>query len=427
VQLRLQGRRPEVTEVVIEGAARFAEIETAAPNEKPMLVEGERLHVVRPRADAATVTVTGQPAHVEGRGVALNGHVINLDQVANRMWIDGGGSMTLLIDKNPSDVGLTALGGATGEGAQPLNVAWRKRMTFDGQQAVFEGTVEAARQEQMLVTEFLEVLLDRRINFAAPRQAAQPKVEVVHCRDGVDVTNRASNEQGLSSIERLQAIDLSINHITGEVLAEGPGWLTRVQRGPPMRAPELPGARRDPNLNAAPGKEGLNYLKVRFQQSLSGNLHRRQMRFADQVHAVYGPVPAWEAKIDPNSPEGLGADGILLTCDQLDVLEMPDAGADGRHVELEAAGNTFVEGQTFTARANRMTYHQLKDMLVLEGSGRASAELSHQKRVGGPVSNLAAGKILYWRSSNRVEVDDAKFLDLGQMRQQAAPRKDRRR
>jgi hypothetical protein len=422
VQLRLVGRQAELLEVVVEGTARFAEIETAQPGEKPLLVQGERLHVARPDPNATTVTVTGQPAHVEGRGLALNGSVINMDQGTNRVWIDGGGSMTLLVDR--AVVG-PPLG--SGDGRQPLDVAWRGRMNFDGRQAIFEGTVEAARQNQLLQTEFLEVLLDRRIDFAAPKQATQPQVELVRCRDGVNLTNRSFDEQGLSSIERLQAADLSLNHITGEIYADGPGWLTRVNRGSTTQMPALPGARADEPPAVAPGdkqRDGINYLKVRFQQSLSGNMQRRQMRFSDQVHAVYGPVATWEGELDPNKPQGLGANGILLTCDQLDVIEMPDPGIDQRHVEMEASGNTFVEGQTFTARANRMTYHQTKDMLVLEGSGRASAELSHQKRVGGPVSNLAAGKILYWRQSNRVEVDDAKFLDLGQMRSEK-PKKQR--
>ena len=87
------------------------------------------------------------------------------------------------------------------------------------------------------------------------------------------------------------------------------------------------------------------------------------------------------------------------------------------HMELDASDNAFVEGQTYTARAHRITYNQAKDLMVLEGAGRAAAELSQQQRVGGPIKNLSANKIKYWKSSNHVQVDDAKFLDIGQLPQ----------
>ena len=35
--------------------------------------------------------------------------------------------------------------------------------------------------------------------------------------------------------------------------------------------------------------------------------------------------------------------------------------------------------------------------------------------MGGPTSSASAGKILYWRGLNRVDVEDARFLDLDQV------------
>jgi len=35
--------------------------------------------------------------------------------------------------------------------------------------------------------------------------------------------------------------------------------------------------------------------------------------------------------------------------------------------------------------------------------------------VGAATSSASAGKILYWRAINRVDVDDARFLDMDQL------------
>ena len=104
---------------------------------------------------------------------------------------------------------------------------------------------------------------------------------------------------------------------------------------------------------------------------------------------------------------------MLVTCQRLSVLQMTQPGSKERSVELEATGNAFVEGRTFTARGSRIAYDQAKDQLILEGSGRALAELARQQVVGGPVSTMSAGRILYWRKTNSAQMDDARFLDSG--------------
>jgi hypothetical protein len=104
----------------------------------------------------------------------------------------------------------------------------------------------------------------------------------------------------------------------------------------------------------------------------------------------------------------------VLTCDRLGIAQVErDYGWKRAPVELEASGNANVEGNNFTAHADRITYAQSKDLLVLEGTGRSDAELTRQTDAGGPVSRTSARKILYWRSAGRVELDDWKFLNVG--------------
>jgi hypothetical protein len=49
------------------------------------------------------------------------------------------------------------------------------------------------------------------------------------------------------------------------------------------------------------------------------------------------------------------------------------------------------------------------------GDGRSDAQLFRQVKVGAQPSSASAGKILYWRGLNRVDVEDARFLDLDQL------------
>ena len=71
----------------------------------------------------AAVTVSGSPAHFEGRGLGLTASNISLNRGNNRLWIDGPGQMDLPCSKT-SGQPLAAPGS--------LAVHWQQRMTFDG-------------------------------------------------------------------------------------------------------------------------------------------------------------------------------------------------------------------------------------------------------------------------------------------------------
>ena len=58
---------------------------------------------------------------------------------------------------------------------------------------------------------------------------------------------------------------------------------------------------------------------------------------------------------------------------------------------------------------------------VLEGDGRTDAQLFRQQRPGGPTSDAAAQKIMYWPSTNRVAIDDWRYLDLSDFTTGTAP------
>jgi hypothetical protein len=165
--------------------------------------------------------------------------------------------------------------------------------------------------------------------------------------------------------------------------------------------------------------ERLSYLHVTFERDLKGNINRREITFADQCRATFGPVDDWQGKIDPDDFASFAPGSVVMKCDQLTVRETPAARTTDRGaMEMEAVGGTVVEGQmepqqgAFTAHSHRLTYAEAKDLLVLEGDGRSDAELYRQLKPGTPATKLTARKIMYWQQSNRAEVDDARYIDL---------------
>ena len=176
------------------------------------------------------------------------------------------------------------------------------------------------------------------------------------------------------------------------------------------------------HLTAPRPAAGLTYLGVDFQRGLRGNIHRRMMEFHQRVEAVWGPVAGWDDVLDVHAAAGLPEGVVTVSCDVLGVAQVPPAPGGARStIELAAAGNVLVEGESFTGRSARLTWAEAKDLLVFEGDGRSDAQLFRQLQAGAQPSSASAGKILLWRGQNRVDVEDARYLDLDQLRGGPAP------
>jgi hypothetical protein len=146
------------------------------------------------------------------------------------------------------------------------------------------------------------------------------------------------------------------------------------------------------------------------------------MEFHQRVEAIWGPVAGWDDTLDAHVAAGLPEGVVTVSCDVLGIGQVPPAAGRARpSIELAAGGNVLVEGESFTARSARLTWAEAKDLLVFEGDGRSDAQLFRQLQAGAQPSSASAGKILYWRGLNRVDVEDARYLDLDQLRGGPAP------
>jgi len=422
------GKTSELTEMSMEGQVKVVEAPTpgSVAAEPAVEITGEQVQLSKPTRFDARAVVSGKPAIVRGRGLDLTGPLVEFDRGRNRVTVDGAGTLALPM---PSGSGIESLAvtGSTAHrpaAAAPgkLDVLWRGRLDFDGRTARFSDEVVAKSPDTTVNAGVIDVVFDEPFDFGGDRRPAggrRPEVARVACGGGVKIESDAIDEAGEKSRQRLFVRDLVVERASGEVSGTGPGRLTSTRTGdsPAVQLPAVPGGQPPVRAVAAANRSAsLQYLGVDFQRGLKGNIHRRMMEFHQRVEAISGPVAGWEDTLDPHAAGGLPEGVVAIACDVLGVGQTPPLpGRQRNTLEIAAGGNVLVEGESFTARSARLTWSESKDLLVFEGDGRSDAQLFRQLKVGGQPSSASAGKILYWRGLNRVDVEDARYLDLDQI------------
>ncbi len=428
----------QLEELSMEGQVRLFEpmpaapVAGAAPAEPGLEVLGDQMQVSRAAGPAARAIVSGRPARVRGRGLDLTGPLVEFDRGRGRITVDGAGRLALPMARGAGGLdlmGFSAAGPAVvpaGGEPETLDVVWQGRMDFDGRIARFIDRVVTTSGAATVKAASLDVVFDRPFDLGGPPRPGTPQPEVVKvaCGGGVHVESESTAADGGRSRDRLHVRDLVVDRSTGDVSGTGPGRLTSTRLG---TAPQLAPPAGPPGVAAQPVSmprptSGLTYLGVDFQRGLRGNIHHRRMEFHQRVEAVWGPVAGWDDALDVHAAAGLPQGVVTVSSDVLGVGQVPPVPGRARpSIELAAGGNVLVEGESFTARSARLTWAEAKDLLVFEGDGRSDAQLFRQLQAGAQPSSASAGKILYWRGLNRVDVEDARYLDLDQLRGGPAP------
>lgn len=422
LRIGIVGKKTEIREAVLERGVRLTERTTKSPDDIPLQIQGDRLHLTQKTPTHSYIVVTGEPAYVEARGMTMSGGKLTLDRPdpkTNLLGVDGQGIMNLPVE---SDLQGRPL-------AQPetLTLTWQGRLDFDGLTARFQRGVEGRTAAQYLRTDRLDVTFERPIGAdsqpgigAQPGVAARPdaknELRRVECSGGVFLESRTIEMGQLKSVDRLTAREFQADRVTGNFTAAGPGEVHSVRIGKKGDA-GLPGAA-EPAAAAAPAADPnaepvdeIQFLHVRFQHSLAGNHLRREMTFHNRVRVIRGPVADWNDTIDSDRPDQWNKDTVMIDSDRLQVIGKRDELTGGDLYDLVAEGNVLVEGNSFTSRSPRLTYDQAKGLLVIEGDARTDAVLYHQKR-GGSQGQTSAKRFMVWPKTDRVQVDGASYLEL---------------
>lgn len=415
-QIVYRGEEMDVSELTIDGHTRCAERPISLTDEEPLVIVGDHLHLTQPTPESMTVQVTGMPARIDGRkmtligGSSVSGGSIFLRRGTNQLWIPGPGTLLLPVDRDMQGRPLAR--------PQPMIIEWQGRMDFDGQQADFKDKVVAHNAESQLRTPMLRAIFSEPVRFDAGQSDQRPQIERLICRQGVELEHRVLEGRKMTSWERMKARDLNYHYTSGDVLAQGPGTITRTWLDDGSATPMLPGGAAPPKSKKKPKDEppgkpatSLVYLNATFEDRMTGNQRREIVELHGHVRAVYGPVPDWRGKLNPDRPELLGESGFVLNCDRLDVAKNTINGPSKSSFELTGLGNTVIEGAEFLARARRLTYSSQSDRLVLEGDGWTGARLYREHRKSTHPKDLVAGKISFWPKTQNVKLDDFHSVD----------------
>ncbi len=402
-ELLVRGQALELSRLMAKNHVRFAEFENPDPLAAPLSVEADFLQIAPAGSAEADCVVQGRPARVEGRGMSLVGGTIKANRGTNRIWLLGAGMLRLPVEQNLEGRALQANG--------PLEVRWEGQMAFDGRLAQFDRAVTAMLDGRTLHTPRMDVVLASPVDFSAGASGSRPEVEQIVCHTSAQLDSETKTGDQRSSIEQLRCGPLTFWPLTGALEALGPGEITTVRQGTVALMPPAVGGETPQADHQRQNPPSLSYLHVRFQDHARGNMRQRQMLLSGQVEATYGPVSIWDEKVDSDR---LGASDVCLNSQTLEVLEMPTPQGAIQSFELTARGDARADGHDFSARGERLSYNQTKDLLELEGDGRASAELIRQTEVGGAPSRVKARRIRFWRTEGSVKIDNAQLLEAAQ-------------
>ena len=390
------------------------EVATAKPEDEPVLLQGDWLRMTDGLTDNAQFIISAYQgdAIVKARGLHLFGRRIDLQQGRNLMWIDGTGRMSAPVSAD--------LDGNKLKKPMRMTVQWDSRMQFDGLKASFKDSVLVTGPQQVLRGKQLEVTLSQRVDFAKQMERAKsparrmavrarrtrPEIRHLKFHGEVQAESRSFDKKGkLESVDQMWIRDLEVHRDSGKIHGLGPGRMISRQR------PSANKRRRGNLLTSRSDKDDknkLNYLQVDFRSHLSGNLHQRRITLFDDIQAIYGPIANWNSQLHNRTPDGLGKRGVEIRSSQLTISEHKKKRGEKRGpLEVTAAGNTRISGNNFAARAERLSYVEAKDLVVLESGGNNKAKIRHWSQPGGgDMRELTGRKILFWPSRGEWKLEN---------------------
>ncbi len=384
------------------------------PGEPPFEVDADRAHLVNSGQGREVIHIFGsvpavaksqpQPAHIREGVIHIQGNEIHFDRGTNRAWVNGPGLLELPVKES--------LDGQKLEQPEVLGVTWHKKMDFNGRLATFTGKVESKLNDHWLNCHEMAVQLTNRIDFAEAKdqRKSEQAVEVdkVTCRGVVRLNSNEYEDSVLVNIRRAEMHWLQINQTSGETLAQGPGWITNWSRGGGRRAGLGQSVVARPNAPAQKKSNDWEYTRIDFAGKMEGNMKDRNSTFRDRVRIVYGPVKRPRDVINTDS---LPKDGGLMECDELRVVQIEKTATTPAFLQVFGQGNAKLEGNSFHARADTISYDESKELYVLRSLGNPKATIWRRKSIGGEYSRADAQRMEFIPSRNVLKLDRATGLD----------------
>jgi hypothetical protein len=253
--------------------------------------------------------------------------------------------------------------------------------------------------------EEMHVTFTRRISFAeSGTDSQQADVRLVVCRDNVALKSHEYEANRLVGVRTAEGFEFTLDQATGQVTSQGPGTLVFWRRGNGKRAGLEANAGVRANRPLAANPVEWEYTRIHFDGRMDGNTKDRVTTFRDRVRVVYGPVEHSTETIDEDN---LPKDGGWMRCNRLQLTQHPETKKQKPYIEMEATGNTELDGRSFHAIAHLVTYDESKGLYVLNGDGKRDAKIWHEKTPGAARSSVAAQRMEFIPALNDLKIDRA--------------------
>jgi hypothetical protein len=430
----MRDRRPEVTDIRVDGAVVFQESPIAGDQQPPLRIAAEHLRVSHADAPNAEIEIRGgggqgdvpqQMAEIASRDTIIRAPQLTVNRGTSQAWVNSPGEVKMLVDRDATGKPLPT--------PQPLTIVWQDSMRLDTDRITFTGDVRVEHADGWLRTRRLVAQLTAPVRFDGAGGRERPELAQIECWEGALAEFGQRDPSGaVTSHERIEVQSLRVNQVTGAISGEGPGHVDSVHLS--SGAQQLfkePGAAAN---QAVADEPSLRHLSIDFVRNVEGNLHTPDVNVIGDVRAVYGPIGAWDERLTMDPGGRPGRHTIWITCDELGVAGSPAARAQAAaggtnpfgQVELRARVRVVIEGDdprqgAFTLRGHQATYDQGKTMFVLQGDGREPAVITHQQFPGSPPSDQSAQKIIYYQNTGEVVIQGVNKIQLHQFDKAARP------
>lgn len=406
------GEKNDLEKLFCEGAVVVHQ-EPSDPEDKGVDIRGETLQLSH-FPDGSILVVNGNLAQVQLNKITILGPVVNIDQRLNKAWVDGIGAMQM-----PTK---STLDGEQLSQPTEITIHWNKEMLFTGQQALFQGGVQAEQDNSRLVCQDMQVFLNRPVSFKEGEKGGQPaQVKNLVCDKSVRIEDSTRQGGRLTRYTRLTSPGVHLDKEEGIVTSSGPGVVHILQMGsadevfpdpnPPKNAPaKTPVVKTANAKDGKAAKEELMLTRVNFTDRMFANNIKRIAYFYGNVEVVHMPSENPDVMIDVDRPP---AGCMYLRCEQLKVLSHRNLSGVTTQ-EMEAMRKVIVQAQDFWGIADVVKYDESKELVIFEGGDGGMATMYQVLAQGGQPRKLAGKKIYYWRKSGEVKIEDGQGIRVQQ-------------